>query len=197
MTSLDSSGAGAWQRATISHVKTETPRVKSFTFELERWRPFRPGQHYDVRLTAPDGYQAQRSYSIASPPEDEGSIENIELRLKRIDGKEFPALVSVQPMRYHDEPAYLTGIIDIPVAIGVTVEIDEYTCNTAFHTAIPDAIVVKIIPNHVPQNHLMEDAKVNRVIDGCTGDVTHNSVAQSTAVARRHRNWKAVCLSAW
>jgi ferredoxin-NADP reductase len=39
------------------------------------WMPHLPGQHYDVRLTAPDGYQAQRSYSIASSPLDEGEIE--------------------------------------------------------------------------------------------------------------------------
>jgi ferredoxin-NADP reductase len=64
-----------WQTATVRAIKLETPRVKSFTLELPDWRAFRPGQHYDVRLTAPDGYQAQRSYSIASAPERSGSIE--------------------------------------------------------------------------------------------------------------------------
>ena len=44
----------------------ETPRVKWFRIELPMWVPHLPGQHYDVRLTAPDGYRAQRSYSIAS-----------------------------------------------------------------------------------------------------------------------------------
>ena len=39
------------------------------------WMPHLPGQHYDVRLTAPDGYTAQRSYSIASSPLDEGGVE--------------------------------------------------------------------------------------------------------------------------
>ena len=47
-----------WQTATVRAIKLETPRVKSFTLELPEWRPFRPGQHYDVRLTAPDDYQA-------------------------------------------------------------------------------------------------------------------------------------------
>jgi ferredoxin-NADP reductase len=66
---------GRWQIATVSRVKRETPRVKSFRLELPMWMPHLPGQHYDVRLTAPDGYQAQRSYSIASSPLDAGEIE--------------------------------------------------------------------------------------------------------------------------
>jgi ferredoxin-NADP reductase len=73
---------GRWQVATVRSVKQETPRVKSFTFELPMWVPHMPGQHYDVRLTAPDGYQAQRSYSIASSPLDKGTIE---LTIDRLD----------------------------------------------------------------------------------------------------------------
>jgi ferredoxin-NADP reductase len=76
---------GRWQLATVSEIKTETPRVKSFTFQLPMWMPHVPGQHYDVRLTAPDGYQAQRSYSIASSPLDEGQIE---LTIDRLDDGE-------------------------------------------------------------------------------------------------------------
>ena len=66
---------GKWQIATVTRVKQETPRVKSFRLALPMWMPFLPGQHYDVRLTAPDGYVAQRSYSVASSPLDEGEIE--------------------------------------------------------------------------------------------------------------------------
>jgi ferredoxin-NADP reductase len=66
---------GRWQIATVTSVKRETPRVKSFRLELPMWMPHLPGQHYDVRLTAPDGYRAQRSYSVASSPLDEGEIE--------------------------------------------------------------------------------------------------------------------------
>jgi ferredoxin-NADP reductase len=66
---------GRWQVGTVTSVKVETPRVKSFRIELPMWMPHLPGQHYDVRLTAPDGYQAQRSYSIASSPLDRGTIE--------------------------------------------------------------------------------------------------------------------------
>ena len=47
----------SWQIATVRKIKVETPRAKSFTLELPDWTPHRAGQHYDVRLTAEDGYQ--------------------------------------------------------------------------------------------------------------------------------------------
>ncbi|UYW28560.1 ferredoxin reductase [Methylorubrum extorquens] len=63
-----------WRAMTIRAITPVTPRVKSFRFgPLDR--PHRAGQHVDVRLTAPDGYQAQRSYSIASAPGDPAGIE--------------------------------------------------------------------------------------------------------------------------
>ena len=64
-----------WQTGVVTHIRDETYRAKTFTVELPDWTPFRAGQHYDVRLTAPDGYQAQRSYSIASAPETRGAID--------------------------------------------------------------------------------------------------------------------------
>ena len=76
---------GRWQVGTITRIVQETPRVKSFRIALPIWVPHLPGQHYDVRLTAPDGYQAQRSYSIASSPLEEGSIE---LTVDRLDDGE-------------------------------------------------------------------------------------------------------------
>ena len=66
---------GRWQIATVTAIRTETPRTKTFRLALPMWMPFLPGQHLDVRLTAPDGYRAQRSYSIASSPLDRGEIE--------------------------------------------------------------------------------------------------------------------------
>jgi len=66
---------GRWQIATVTEIKRETPRVKSFRFRVPMWMEHLPGQHYDVRLTAPDGYHAQRSYSIASSPLDIGEVE--------------------------------------------------------------------------------------------------------------------------
>jgi len=56
-------------------VKPETPDVKTLTLSLPEWTAHRPGQHYDIRLTAPDGYSAQRSYSVASEPERKGEID--------------------------------------------------------------------------------------------------------------------------
>src|SRR5947208_16776770 len=78
----------AWQIATVKAIKPETANVKTFTLTLPAWIAHRAGQHYDVRLTAPDGYQAQRSYSIASSPLDEGVIE---LTIDRLaDGEVSP-----------------------------------------------------------------------------------------------------------
>jgi ferredoxin-NADP reductase len=85
LTPVEQRAPGRWQIATVSAVKEETPRVKSFRFDLPMWMPHLPGQHYDVRLTAPDGYSAQRSYSIASSPLDEGQIE---LTIDRLDDGE-------------------------------------------------------------------------------------------------------------
>src|SRR5204863_8934214 len=75
VTPVEQKAPGRWQIGTVTSIKEETPRVKSFRIELPMWMPHLPGQHYDVRLTAPDGYRAQRSYSIASSPLDEGTIE--------------------------------------------------------------------------------------------------------------------------
>lgn len=64
-----------WQKVTINKIEKRTPTVTSFFFTPERPFSFRAGQHVEVRLTAPDGYRAQRAYSIASAPEDPNSIE--------------------------------------------------------------------------------------------------------------------------
>jgi ferredoxin-NADP reductase len=75
LTPVEIRAPGEWQIATVSEIKVETPRVKSFRFSLPMWMEHLPGQHYDVRLTAPDGYRAQRSYSVASSPLDVGEVE--------------------------------------------------------------------------------------------------------------------------
>ena len=54
-----------WQLATVAGLKDETPHVKTLSLDVAGWADHRPGQHVDIRLTAQDGYQAQRSYSIA------------------------------------------------------------------------------------------------------------------------------------
>jgi ferredoxin-NADP reductase len=85
LTPVEQRAPGAWQIATVASIKVETPHVKSFRLRLPMWMPHLPGQHYDVRLTAPDGYRAQRSYSIASSPLDEGEVE---LTVDRLDDGE-------------------------------------------------------------------------------------------------------------
>ena len=66
---------GQWQVVTIDSISVETYRAKTYRVSVPDWRTFRPGQHVDIKLTAPDGYQAQRSYSIASAPETEGVLD--------------------------------------------------------------------------------------------------------------------------
>jgi ferredoxin-NADP reductase len=68
----------------------ETARAKSIVLELPGWPGHRAGQHVDVRLTAEDGYQAQRSYSIASGPEDRDLVLTVE---RLADGEVSPYLV--------------------------------------------------------------------------------------------------------
>jgi ferredoxin-NADP reductase len=79
-----------WQVATVKAIRAETPEVKTLTLTLPNWTAHRPGQHYDVRLTAADGYSAQRSYSVASEPERTGEID---ITVERIaDGEVSPFL---------------------------------------------------------------------------------------------------------
>jgi ferredoxin-NADP reductase len=82
-----------WQAGTVTAIDPETAQTKSFTIALPKWMAHRAGMHYDVRLTAPDGYQTERSYSIASAPERVGLIE---LTVERIaDGEVSPYLHDV------------------------------------------------------------------------------------------------------
>ena len=84
-------GRLTWQLASVVEVVEETARVKSVVLELPEWPGgYRAGQHVDVRLTAEDGYQAERSYSIASSPEDDHLVLTVE-RLD--DGEVSPYLV--------------------------------------------------------------------------------------------------------
>jgi ferredoxin-NADP reductase len=81
-----------WRLGEVVEVVVETPRTKSLVLEVPGWEGHKAGQHVDVRLTAPDGYQAQRSYSIASAPEDERLVLTVD-RLD--DGEVSPYLTEV------------------------------------------------------------------------------------------------------
>jgi ferredoxin-NADP reductase len=74
-----------WQTATVTEIVRRSPTVLSFFFRLPEFIPFIAGQHVSVRLTAPDGYRAQRSYSIASAPE---TTSHIELAIERLENGE-------------------------------------------------------------------------------------------------------------
>lgn len=83
-------GRLTWRLAEVARVVDETPRVRTLALRVPAWPGHRPGQHVDVRLTAEDGYQAQRSYSIASAPED----AHVAITVERIDdGEVSPYLV--------------------------------------------------------------------------------------------------------
>jgi ferredoxin-NADP reductase len=78
-----------WMPASVAGAEQETPRVRTLELDVSDWPGHRAGQHLDVRLTAEDGYQAQRSYSIASAPGD-----GVELTIERLDdGEVSPYLV--------------------------------------------------------------------------------------------------------
>jgi ferredoxin-NADP reductase len=85
-------GRLTWKAAEVVELVDETARARSIVLHLDDWPGHRAGQHVDVRLTAEDGYQAQRSYSIASAPEDGYLTLTVE-RLE--DGEVSPYLVDV------------------------------------------------------------------------------------------------------
>jgi ferredoxin-NADP reductase len=83
-------GRLTWLEAEVAGLVPETPTVRSLVLAVPGWPGHRAGQHVDVRLTADDGYQAQRSYSIGSAPED----ESLALTVERLDdGEVSPYLV--------------------------------------------------------------------------------------------------------
>ncbi len=87
-----------WQLGTVTAQLRETARTTSILLELPDWPGHRAGQHVDVRLTAEDGYQAQRSYSIASAPED----DQVMLTVERLDDGEVSQYL-VDELRAGDE----------------------------------------------------------------------------------------------
>ena len=80
-----------WQIGEVLAKKVETPQTTSITLTVPNWSGHRAGQHVDVRLTAEDGYQTERSYSIASPSSEQGRLT---LTVERLDdGEVSPYLV--------------------------------------------------------------------------------------------------------
>jgi ferredoxin-NADP reductase len=83
-------GRLTWQTATIAEIQVETSTASTLVLDVPTWQSHAPGQHVDVRLTAPDGYSTERSYSIASAP----AQGRIEITVQRVpDGEVSPYLV--------------------------------------------------------------------------------------------------------
>jgi ferredoxin-NADP reductase len=80
-----------WRVATVAEARTETPSARTLVLEVPDWPGHLPGQHVDVRLTAPDGYSAQRSYSIASPWPHDGTVE---LTIQRVEDGEVSSYLT-------------------------------------------------------------------------------------------------------
>ena len=90
MTVVDAAPRIVWRSATVADVVQETPEARTLVLDVAGWPGHRAGQHVDVRLTAEDGYQAERSYSIASPPED----ARLSLTIERLDDGEVSPYLS-------------------------------------------------------------------------------------------------------
>ena len=81
-----------WRVATVQEIRVETPRARTLVLEVPQWPGHLAGQHVDIRLVAEDGYQAQRSYSIASPPDE----RTVSITVERLDdGEVSPYLCDV------------------------------------------------------------------------------------------------------
>jgi ferredoxin-NADP reductase len=85
-------GRLTWRMATVAEARTENPTARTVALDVPDWPGHVAGQHVDVRLTAPDGYSTQRSYSIGSAPAN----GRLELTVQRVDdGEVSPYLVDV------------------------------------------------------------------------------------------------------
>ena len=82
-----------WQPAKVVAITPETVSAKTFRLQLPQPVPHRAGQHFVLRLTAPDCYTAQRSYSVASPPDDSGMID---LTIEMLEGGEVSGYLNAE-----------------------------------------------------------------------------------------------------
>jgi ferredoxin-NADP reductase len=80
-----------WRAGTVAEARWETPSARTLVLDVPNWAGHLPGQHVDVRLTAPDGYSAQRSYSIASAWQDGARVE---LTVQRVSDGEVSSYLT-------------------------------------------------------------------------------------------------------
>ncbi len=86
----DAEPASPWKSARVLAIRDENARTKTFRFAVDQPTNHRAGQHYVVRLTAPDGYTASRSYSVASAPD---GTNEFELTVERLEGGEVSSFL--------------------------------------------------------------------------------------------------------
>ena len=99
-------GRLTWQVGTVAEIRQETATARTIAIDVPGWPGHAAGQHVDVRLTAEDGYTAQRSYSIASPP----GRDRLELTVQRLeDGEVSSYLTDVLMPGYPERPARRPG----------------------------------------------------------------------------------------
>jgi ferredoxin-NADP reductase len=102
-------GRLSWRVAELAAVRDETPTARTLVLAVPGWPGHQAGQHVDVRLTAADGYSAQRSYSIASAGSQHGPAASLELTVQRLaDGEVSPYLTQVMAV---GDPLELRGPI--------------------------------------------------------------------------------------
>ncbi|MFL5930817.1 MAG: ferredoxin reductase [Gaiellaceae bacterium] len=85
-------GRLTWRTASIADIRPETSRVKTIALDVPGWPGHRAGQHVDIRLTADDGYQAERSYSIAAPENG----DRVELTVEEVDDGEVSPYLTAE-----------------------------------------------------------------------------------------------------
>ena len=103
---MQPTGRLEWRAARVLSTRDETPHVRTLVLDVPEWRGHLAGQHLDLRLTAEDGYQAQRSYSIASAPD----TSRVEITVERLDDGE------VSP--YLNEVVRTDDVIEVRGPIG-------------------------------------------------------------------------------
>ena len=108
-------GRLSWTLGDVVELMDETPRVRSILLDVPDWPGHLAGQHVDVRLTAEDGYQAERSYSIASPPEE---APRVTLTIERLDDGEVSPYLT-EDLRVGDKPELRGPLLLVAGGLGI------------------------------------------------------------------------------
>jgi ferredoxin-NADP reductase len=164
-------GRLTWQTATVGSVTDETPRVRTLVLEVPDWPGHRAGQHVDIRLTADDGYQAERAYSIASAPG-----EPLAITVERLDDGEVSPYLT-EDVQSGDslevrgpiggyfvwEPAFGGPLLLLAGGSGVVPLRAMLRCRAAAGSSVPTRLLYS--------SRSWEDAIYQAELDGLSGGV--------------------------